>query len=194
MPVPSCTACSSAAIFLPLEALPQGQTLIFLKHCLWKIDPHKLHFVASSSYNSRNRFSQHLVYVILSWKELENKDLARHLKWEYKGQRVITSLSSSTRYATIVAHKALLSNVLKYPVWYGQHLNWKCCLKQTEFVSSATNSSTMWFVILTIILRFYNFGSSFLYHQALTSLEQQPEGQRKATIIPKNCLKDNLLN
>ena len=59
MPVPPCTACSSATIFLPvLEALPQGQTLIFLKHCLWKIDPHKPHFVASSSYSKCNRFPQ----------------------------------------------------------------------------------------------------------------------------------------
>lgn len=48
---PSCIACSSAAIFLSVPAvLPQGQTLIFLKHCLWKIDPHEPHFVASSSW------------------------------------------------------------------------------------------------------------------------------------------------
>uniref|UniRef100_A0A0A9F3X1 Uncharacterized protein n=1 Tax=Arundo donax TaxID=35708 RepID=A0A0A9F3X1_ARUDO len=56
MYVPPFPACSSAAIFLPvLEALPQGQTLIFLKHCLWKIDPHKPHFVASSSWNGNIR-------------------------------------------------------------------------------------------------------------------------------------------
>lgn len=56
--VPPCTACSSAAIFRPvLEALPQGQTEIFLKHCLWKMDPHRLHFVASSSCSNGKEIS-----------------------------------------------------------------------------------------------------------------------------------------
>jgi hypothetical protein len=56
--VPLCTACSSVAIFLPVpEALPQGQEQIFLKHCLWKIDPHRPHFLASSSCNHDKQIS-----------------------------------------------------------------------------------------------------------------------------------------
>jgi hypothetical protein len=47
---PPSSACSSATIFVPvLAVLPQGQSLIFLKHCLWKIDPQEPHLVASSS-------------------------------------------------------------------------------------------------------------------------------------------------
>lgn len=74
--------------------------------------------------------------------ELESKDLAEHLKWEYKGQGVIASLPSSTRYTSIIAYKALLSDVLENPVQYGLHLDWKCCFKQIEIVSvGAANSS-----------------------------------------------------
>ena len=88
--------------------------------------------------------------------------MAEHLKWEYKGQGVITSLSSSTRYTSIIAYKALLSDVLKYPVRYSMHLNWKYCFKHKEFVLvGATNS------LRTLLSSEGLFPSQYLKHQAL---------------------------
>jgi hypothetical protein len=113
--MPPCAACSSAAIILPVpEALPQGQAQIFLKHCLWKIDPHRPHFLASSSCNNDKHISSSMNKKTET--KLQSKDLEEHLEWKYKGQGVITSLTSSARHTKIIAHKALFCDVHKYPV------------------------------------------------------------------------------